>query len=218
MNNNHVFVTLEGIDFTGKSTIIRKLKKELSDIDPKPLFTHDPPALSPWKQLKGRVFDRQSRVSAPAEAILFLAGRVDNLMRRIRPALNEGRPVIADRFADSWLAYWVPVLGELFGSSSEALTWMQDLDSWLENLDLPRPQLTYLLLDDPRTAVKRAPKKPRTKWESAEALERVQQVYLELRRREPKRFRTYDLRDSGLRVVTAQVVLNVAEYVRSESR
>ncbi len=213
VSGDYVFVSLEGIDFTGKSTIVRKVGKELSHMRPKPLLTHDPPELSPWKRLKERVFDKRSLVSSPAEALLYLAGRIDNVLRVILPAIEEGRVVIADRFTDSWFAYWVPVLKEFLGSSSKALEWMLDIDAQLRGLDLPCPQRTYLLMDDPKTVLRRAPKKPRTKWEDAETLEEVQEIYLELMKRDPERFRIYDIRDSGLRAVTGQVVRDIVEHL-----
>ncbi len=215
MQDEGAFLTLEGIDFTGKSTIVRKLGTELSALGLNPVLTSDPPARSPWTKLKKEVLDKQTRISGPAEALLYLAGRVDNVIRVIGPALAKGRVVISDRFNDSWIAYWAPVLKDQLGSIKAAIDWLSGIDSLLKSQGLMiRPRRTYLLLDDPEAATLRAPKKPRTKWEDARILIEVQDVYLELARRDVERYRIYDIRNSGLRAATADVVQDATHYIR----
>ena len=160
------------------------------------------------------VFDRAPQISAFAEALLYLSARVDNVVRFIAPALDKGRVVIADRFVDSWIAYWAPVLGPQLGSTARATKWLLDFDNGLRSRGLSvRPNRTFLLIDDPSVATKRAPAKVRSKWENARHLRRVQAVYLDLARRFPGRFRIYDLRERGLRATASTVVEEAAYYI-----
>src|SRR5206468_3779612 len=122
---------LEGIDFTGKTTIARRLSQSLRSIGINPLVTHDPPDFSPWEGLKANFLDKTTRMSGEAEAILFLAGRVDNTARKIAPALATGRVVIADRHFDSWIAYWAPRLAARLGSRAAAIDWLNDIERLL---------------------------------------------------------------------------------------
>src|SRR6266511_669705 len=107
-NEGDIFVSLEGIDFTCKTTIARRLGKKLRALGVYPLLVADPPLISPWRDIKRDLLDRRNPMAAPAESLLYLAGRVDSVVRTIRPALNKGRIVVADRFLDSWVAYWAP--------------------------------------------------------------------------------------------------------------
>ncbi len=209
-----ILVSLEGIDFTGKSTAVRRLGRELSQIGVRALLTRDPPNIEPWLGLKKTVFDRKTHVSAPAEALLFLTARVDNAMRRIRPALREGRIVIADRFSVSWVAYWAPKLSSNFGSLAASLAWLTDLDRTLCRFNfLVHPTKTYLLVDDPDAAVRRAPNKRRSKWETPAFLKQVQKAYLKLTKIDPDRFTIFDIRKLGISEAIDELVDDAVYFI-----
>ncbi len=212
--SDDVFVSLEGIDFTGKTTIARKLEQGLREIGIRPLVTHDPPDFLPWATLKREFLDKATRLSREAEAMLFLAARLDNTARKIAPALAAGRVVIADRYSDSWIAYWAPRLSDRFGSLKAALDWLRDVRRLLRNKGLELlPRRTYLLLDDPYTALRRAPERSRSKWERAGTLKVVQEVYLALAKQEPTRFNVFDIRGLGIRDTAEEVVQDATDYV-----
>lgn len=209
-----VFVSIEGIDFTGKTWVVHKVGVELHNLGLEPLLSRDPPNLRPWTDLKAQVFDRPTRVSASAEALLFFTARVDNVARRILPALRSGRVVIADRFTDSWIAYQAPRLVPHFGSLSRAIRWLSELDqSFREEGLLVSPGKTYLLVDDPKDAIRRDPERRRSKWEKAELLKTVQEVYLRLASKEPHRFEIFDIRKLGLMAATEDVAQEMVAYI-----
>ncbi len=79
------------------------------------------------------------------------------------------------------------------------------------------PTRTYLLLDDPREACRRSPKKARTKWEKVQTLIEVQEVYETLAARNADRIRTFDIRDAGLKHTAARVIDDAVYYICEEA-
>lgn len=216
-NKENVFVSLEGIDFTGKTTIVRRLGKELRSLGIDPVLIADPPLMSPWKDIKRELLDRRNPMAAPAEALIYLAGRVDNVVRIIQPALGKGRVIVADRFNDSWIAYWAPELKGAIGSLESAMSWLSRFDAELRSKGMGAlPTRTYLLLDDPRVASQRSPGKVRTKWEKVRTLTEVQEVYVRLAKLHPKRFKVFDIREEGLKATTDRVVDEAIHYISEE--
>ena len=136
------FISLEGIDGAGKSTQGAALAAELSRAG------HDVVTLRPSDTQLGELVrgyllqHHQVPVDPWSEALLFNAGRVQLLRERILPALKTGAVVIADRYADSTLAYQ----GGGRGLPRAALQWLHReacRDVW--------PDLTFLL-ELPRAA------------------------------------------------------------------
>ncbi len=100
-------IAIEGPDHVGKSAVARALAEWLEKLFSGTTVERvsDPPwHLDPWHQIS-EIFLGHARLTQRAEALLFLAGRVDNWRRTIEPAFKQGRFVVADRFIDSWLAY-----------------------------------------------------------------------------------------------------------------
>ena len=95
-----MLVTLEGIDGSGKSTLYNGLQTRLADLQP--IFTREP-----GTPLLGNAVRRAIAENADpmAEAALFVADHAVHLATVVRPALNEGKLVISDRYADSRFAY-----------------------------------------------------------------------------------------------------------------
>lgn len=101
-----VFITLEGIDGSGKSTIARRLTVSLQPLAGDVLLTREPGGTALGERVRGLVLDLgQERLAAETEALLFTASRAQLVADVIRPALEDGRVVVSDRFADSTLAY-----------------------------------------------------------------------------------------------------------------
>ena len=130
------FISLEGVDGAGKSTQGAALAGELSRAG------HDVVTLRPSDTQLGDLVrgyllqHHRVRVDPWTEALLFTAGRVQLLRERILPALRAGSVVIADRYADSTLAYQ----GAGRGLPLTALQWLHAeacMDVW--------PDLTFLL-------------------------------------------------------------------------
>ena len=100
------FVSLEGGEGVGKSTQVRALAQALRERGLDVLITREPGGSDGAERIRELLLSgSDDRWGAPAEALLFAAARADHTMKTIRPALDEGRWVLSDRFVDSSLAY-----------------------------------------------------------------------------------------------------------------
>jgi dTMP kinase len=97
-----VFVSLEGVDGSGKSTQAKLLAEALG---PDTLLIREPGGTEAAERIRGLLADPAVELDPLAELLLFLAARADLTARVIRPALEAGRDVVSDRFADSSVAY-----------------------------------------------------------------------------------------------------------------
>lgn len=102
-----LFVTFEGGEGAGKSTIIKRLLRELKMLGLSVLSTREPGGAKLGEQIRAWLLHHQPEVSigARAELLLFLAARAQHLEEVIEPALAEKRIVLCDRFNDSTIAY-----------------------------------------------------------------------------------------------------------------
>ena len=102
------FITLEGLDGSGKTTQIRRLAAWLKDSDPgfEPVVTRQPGGTATGDRIRALVLDSRSGGLAPmTEMALMFADRAQAIAEVIQPALDEGRIVLCDRFTDSTEAY-----------------------------------------------------------------------------------------------------------------
>jgi dTMP kinase len=139
-----VFVSLEGIDGSGKSTQARLLAEALG---PETVLVREPGGTAAAERVRELLADGALELDPMAELLLFCAARADLVRRVIRPALEAGRDVVSDRFADSTAAYQG-------GGRSMGLELAERLsEAAAEGL---RPDLTLLLWIDPQQAAKRS--------------------------------------------------------------
>jgi dTMP kinase len=139
-----MFVSLEGIDGSGKSTQAGLLAEALG---PQTLLVREPGGTDAAERVRLLLADPSLELDPMAELLLFCAARADLVRRVIRPALEEGRDVVTDRFADSTAAYQGGARGlgvELAEKLSEAATGGL------------APDLTVLLWIDPELAAQRS--------------------------------------------------------------
>ena len=100
------FISLEGGEGAGKSTQVKALAAALEDRGIRCLVTREPGGSGGAEAVRDLLLQGdESRWGAKAEALLFAAARADHVEKTIRPALEEGRWVLSDRFVDSSLAY-----------------------------------------------------------------------------------------------------------------
>lgn len=116
MTARGVFITLEGIDGSGKSTQARRLAEALRAEGRDALLTREPGGSPGAEEIRRLLVEGDpDRWSGETEILLFTAARRDHLEKTIRPALAAGRIVVSDRFADSTRVYQGAARGDLRG-------------------------------------------------------------------------------------------------------
>ena len=101
-----MFLTFEGIEGSGKSTIMERMAEQLHKQGLFVRMTREPGGTAFGRELRRLLLDiRSVDFSAQAELLLFLADRAQHLQELILPALGEGAILLCDRYADSTLAY-----------------------------------------------------------------------------------------------------------------
>jgi dTMP kinase len=163
-----VFVSLEGIDGSGKSTQARLLAEALG---PETLLVREPGGTDVAERIRELLAEPGLELDPMAELLLFCAARADLVARQIRPALEAGRDVVADRFADSSVAYQ----GGARGLGSAQVVTLTDAAT--EGL---WPDLTVLLRIDPELGLSRAAGDDRFESEGLELQRAVAEAYEEL--------------------------------------
>ncbi|MGN0867800.1 MAG: dTMP kinase [Oligosphaeraceae bacterium] len=102
----NLFITFEGADKAGKSTQILRLEERLLAAGKSVLRTREPGGTPLGEELRSLVMVcRQEKLANETELLLFAASRAQLLRETIWPALQEGKTVLCDRFADSTTAY-----------------------------------------------------------------------------------------------------------------
>jgi len=99
-------ITLEGVEGSGKSTLIQYLKELIEGIGKRVIVTREPGGIEISEQIRSVILDtKNTKMDGRTEALLYAAARRQHLVERIIPALKEGNVVLCDRFIDSSLAY-----------------------------------------------------------------------------------------------------------------
>lgn len=143
-----VFITLEGGEGAGKSTLIATLAQQMRAAHRTVTITREPGGTKGAEAIRALlVTGAIDRWSALSELCLFYAARQDHLDRLIRPALARGEVVICDRFSDSTRAYQ----GQAGGAGRDAV---ETLDALI--VGETQPDLTLILDIDPEVGLTRA--------------------------------------------------------------
>jgi dTMP kinase len=100
------FIAFEGIEGAGKGTQVRLARELLESQGHDVLVTREPGGTTLGEHLRDTLLEHgQGSVDARAEALLFAASRAQHVSHVIRPALEEGKVILCDRYLDSSLAY-----------------------------------------------------------------------------------------------------------------
>jgi dTMP kinase len=198
------FITFEGIDGTGKSSVCEAVHKELLDQGYRVKLTMEPS--QGW--LGQIVRDSYKRGISPfSEALLFCADRAEHT-REICAWLAKGYHVLCDRYMDSTIAYQGAILKPYFKAKKGT-----DLLSWLKELNRPYiqcPDMTILLLCPPEVCLERiGDRGAATKFERLDLLRAIEANYLEIKKGSP-RFVTVDARKPLEDVINASLKLTKA--------
>ena len=183
------FITVEGIEGAGKSTQMDAVRRFLEARQVPVVVTREPGGTPLGESIRGLLLDPGNvGMAADTELLLVFAARAEHIHKVIRPALEQGRWVLSDRFTDATFAYQ----GGGRGIASERIA---ALESWVQG-DL-RPDLT-LLLDVPvesgMTRIAGRGRPDRFESEEQAFFERIRRCYLDRAAAEPARFRSIDAR------------------------
>jgi dTMP kinase len=163
-----LFISLEGVDGSGKSTQARLLVEALG---PETVAIREPGGTDAAERIRELLADPALELEPLAELMLFCAARADLTERVIRPALEAGRAVVSDRFSDSSVAYQGAArglgVGEVIGLCDTATDGL-----W--------PDLTLLLKVDPELGLGRAQSDDRFEAEGLELQRAVATAYEEI--------------------------------------
>ena len=189
-----MFITLEGIEGSGKTTQMQQLSTFLENKGHACVLTREPGGTDLGKKIRAILLDPASTDLVPtAELLLYMADRAQHINSLIKPCLAEGRVVLCDRYFDATIVYQGFARG---------------LDTgFIENLhrlifDDLKPDITFLLDLAPRTGLARAWKQlesgtrtgteSRFEEETISFHEKVRAGYLQLARHQPERIKIVD--------------------------
>lgn len=99
------FFSIEGMDFTGKTTICKKLEKSLTALNKKVKITREPGGTSFGNEIRKLIMNKEYKLDVKTEALLFATDRSYHIENIIKPYLEKGYIVISDRYLDSSTAY-----------------------------------------------------------------------------------------------------------------
>lgn len=188
-----MFITFEGIEGCGKSTQARRLVNRLKDASVPLVFTLEPGGTRVGREIRRILLDsRNSRLSPLAELFLYEADRAQHVEEKIRPALEQGKWVVCDRFFDATTVYQGFARG-------------QDM-KLIRNLNEKacfgiRPDMTFLIDCPVEIGLKRAlkrnegvPEVGQDRFEREEKAfhEAVRQGYLTMAKEDPERIVVVD--------------------------
>jgi dTMP kinase len=163
-----LFISLEGVDGSGKSTQAQLLVEALG---PETVPIREPGGTDAAERIRELLADPAVPLEPLAELMLFCAARADLTERVIRPALEAGRTVVSDRFSDSSVAYQGAArglgVGEVIGLCDTATDGL-----W--------PDLTLLLRVDPEVGLGRAGGEDRFEAEGLDLQRAVAAAYEEI--------------------------------------
>lgn len=102
-----IFITLEGPDGAGKTTVIKKLSEQLmKDINMEVVTTREPGGIPIAEEIRQIILDpKNNEMDERTEALLYAAARRQHLVQKVLPSLEAGKIVLCDRFIDSSIAY-----------------------------------------------------------------------------------------------------------------
>jgi dTMP kinase len=196
-----LFITFEGVEGSGKTTQIQRLKKYLTQKGIRCKVTREPGGCSIGEKIRQILLNPDHREMVPAtEFLLYEAARAQHVNEVIKPFLERDGVVLCDRFSDATLAY------QGYGRGID-LKWIQRLNH-LSSQGL-QPDVTFLLDCPSDVGLERAIQRNRTlKQEREERFEmeelkfhqRVRKGYLAIARKEPRRVKVIDTRQGEEKV------------------
>ena len=187
MSKKGIFISIEGGEGTGKSTLAQFIKKYLASYGIPVLLTREPGGTQFAEDIRQLLLKHHDEpVSSKTETLLMFASRIQHVENKILPALKAGEWVISDRFFDASFAY--QAAGRQLG--------YEDIDTirkW--SIGDFEPHCTFLLdapLEVSAQRLKNRPHLDRIETEEKQFFERVRAMYLELAKKFQHRYTIID--------------------------
>jgi dTMP kinase len=183
------FITIEGVEGAGKSTVIQFVRNFLQSAGIEAYFTREPGGTPLAETLRNLLLDPDTNevIEPTTELLLMFAGREQHIKRRILPHLQAGQWVVSDRYIDASYAYQG-------GGRGMDVRLISYLDKYI--VGHVYPNLTLLLDISPELgferAARRAADKDRIEKEQIDFFERVREVYLQRAEHDPSRIKIID--------------------------
>lgn len=190
-----LFITFEGGEGAGKTTLIHQVEKELVRRGFEVVKTREPGGSKLGNYIRQWLLNHNDDVAVgnQAELLLFLAARVQHIEELIKPSLDQGKVVLCDRFNDSTIVYQ----GEARGLGFDKVKDLCELVT-----SEVKPDMTLFLDVDPEVGLRRTKgaEKENAKAGNLDRIEaqaldfhkKVQQGFRKLAKEDPKRFRIVD--------------------------
>ncbi|MCE2518170.1 MAG: dTMP kinase [Alphaproteobacteria bacterium] len=208
-----IFISFEGGEGSGKTTQIKLLSNWImGQWAGRVTQTREPGGTNGAELIRNLlVTGDEKRWDSVTEALLMTASRRDNLMRIIKPALEDGDAVITDRFYDSTSVYQ----GIVGGASAELINALNSLC-----LDEMTPDVTILLDIDPQLGLSRSTRAENveTRFENKglEFHQKVRAGYLELAKAHPERFMVVDA-SRNEKVIHDDIIARLTPVLKARS-
>lgn len=211
---NGVFITLEGGEGAGKTSILEPIKEELNNRNYDVLITREPGGIEISEKIREVILDPNHTImDARTEALLYAAARRQHLIEKVIPALKSGKVVLCDRFIDSSLAYQ----GFARGLGMEDVLKINEFA-----IDQCMPHLTLLLDIDPKKGLERISKnidreKNRLDLESLKFHQKVYKGYHILARKFNQRIKVINA-DQSIEEVKSSVLSHIIYHLEKSDR
>ena len=164
MKKQGIFICIEGLDGSGKTTHAHRLVRNLQKHGIDSVYTTEPSKGELGTFIRGTILEGKKRVPRVIEALLFAVDRIEHFEKDVKPALKDGKVVVSDRCVYSSLAYQ--------GAAGLDLEWIKEINKFA----LP-PDLALYINVPPEVVVKRIRRK-KSVMERLETQRRVQKVYM----------------------------------------
>ena len=180
-----MFITFEGIEGSGKSSLIAQLKKYFKSSKLEAFFSKEPGGTDLGKEIRKTLLNPKYSFDPTSELLLLLADRAEHVQKIIRPNLQKNKLIFCDRYLDSTFAYQ---------GSGRNLD-KKIIKEMFKVLDFPIPDLTILLDVPVQIGLSRARKRnklDRFEKEDLNFHENVRRSYLDLAKNDSKRIVIFD--------------------------
>ncbi|WAA09506.1 dTMP kinase [Fervidibacillus albus] len=208
-----LFITVEGPEGAGKTTVLKMLTEELKDEGYPIVYTREPGGIPIAEKIREIILDKNHTEMDPkTEALLYAAARRQHLVEKIIPEINKGNLVLCDRFIDASIVYQ----GYARGIGMDSVYMINEFA--VENV---MPDLTVYFDIEPETGLRRIHQHRETELnrldlEDVQFHRRVREGYILLLRQYPDRMKKIDA-NQPLDAVKRDVKQLVTDYFQMRS-